>query len=131
MSVHTDFDPGPSELAFAELRNIYASLEPLNHVLARTVELAKSVLRVPIEASVTLIDSQGATTPAFTVRIAIDLDETQYDLGYGPCLAAGEAGQLVSIPEMAADNRWPQFTADAQNKGGAVRCPFRFPCSAK
>jgi GAF domain-containing protein len=98
---------------------------PLDDVLARTVELAKSVMRVPIEVSVTLIDSRAATTPAYTGLTAIDLDETQYELGYGPCLAAAEAGQLVSVPDMAAESRWPQFTADARNKG--VRSSLSVP----
>jgi GAF domain-containing protein len=114
---HPGFDARLSGLAFSELNEINAGEKPLNDVLVRTVELAKSVLKAPIEASVTLINSHGPTTPAFTGQTAIDLDETQYQLGYGPCLAAAEAGQLVSIPDMAADTRWPQFTADAENYG--------------
>jgi GAF domain-containing protein len=117
MSTHSSVEAGPSELAFAELTKINAGQQPLNDVLARTVELAKSVVTVPIEASVTLISAEEASTPAFTSPKAIDLDETQYELGYGPCLAAAEAGQLVWIPDMAAETRWPQFTVDAQNKG--------------
>src|SRR3954463_13534000 len=107
MSTHTSTEAPPSELAFAELTKINAGQEPLNEVLARTVELAKSVVTTQIEASVTLIDSEEATTPAFTGKTAIALDETQYQLGYGPCLAAAEAGQLIRIPDMAAETRWP------------------------
>jgi GAF domain-containing protein len=125
MSTSLDGRASPSERAFSELTKMHAGQQPLHEVLARTVELAKSVLRIPIEASVTLIDSQAATTPAFTRQVALDLDETQYKLGYGPCLAAAEAGQLVSIPDMAAEQRWPQFTADAQTKG--VRSSLSIP----
>jgi GAF domain-containing protein len=125
MSSVFDAQASLSEAAFAELTKINASQHPLNDVLARTVELAKSVLRVPIEASLTLIDSEEATTPAFTGQVAMDLDETQYKLGYGPCLAAAEAGQLVSIPDMAAEGRWPQFTADARTSG--VRSSLSVP----
>jgi GAF domain-containing protein len=107
----------PSEVAFAELAKINADRPPLNEVLARTVELAKSVIRVPVEASVTLINSEAATTPVFTSQVAADLDDTQYQLGSGPCLASAEAGQLVSTPNMAEDNRWPQFSSDAQANG--------------
>jgi GAF domain-containing protein len=127
MSVDTPFHAGSYELALAELSKLNATGEPLAEVLARTVELAKSVLSVPIEASVTLIDSQGATTPAFTAQTAMELDETQYELGYGPCLAAAEAGQLVSIQDMAAESRWPQFTADAQNQGVASSLSVPLP----
>lgn len=117
MPARTGAERGASEVAFAELTKINAGQHPLNDVLARTVELAKSVLSVPIEASITLIDSEEATTPAFTGRTALDLDETQYQLGYGPCLAAAEAGQVVWIPDMAAETRWPQFSAAAHDKG--------------
>jgi GAF domain-containing protein len=122
---HPGFEAASSERAFFELTDINEGQKPLNDVLARTVELAKSVLTAPIEASVTLVNSHGATTPAFTGQIALDLDETQYQLGYGPCLAAAEAGQLVSISDMAAETRWPEFTADAQNKG--VRSSLSVP----
>jgi GAF domain-containing protein len=125
MSTEPDVRTSPAERAFAELTKMHAGQQPLHEVLARTVELTKTVLRVPVEASVTLIDSEAATTPAFTGQVAIDLDETQYQMGYGPCLAAAEAGQLVSIPDMAAEQRWPQFTADAHKRG--VRSSLSIP----
>jgi GAF domain-containing protein len=117
MSTDQDAPVSRLDFAVAELTKINAGQQPLNDVLARTVQLAKTILRVPIEASVTLIDSEEPTTPAFTGRVAMDLDETQYQLGYGPCLAAAEAGQLVSIPDMATEERWPEFTADARRSG--------------
>jgi GAF domain-containing protein len=117
MSADQDVHVSRFDFAVAELTKINAGQQPLNDVLAATVELAKTVMRVPIEASVTLIDSEEPTTPVFTGRVAVDLDETQYQLGYGPCLAAAEAGQLVSIPDMATEDRWPQFTADARRSG--------------
>jgi GAF domain-containing protein len=117
MSADADVHVSQLDFAVVELTKIKADQQPINDVLGRTVELAKTVLRVPIEASVTLIDSAAATTPSFTGRVAIDLDETQYRLGYGPCLASAEAGQLVSIPDMAVDERWPEFTAEAQREG--------------
>jgi GAF domain-containing protein len=109
----------PSSIAgaFDELGVLAFGQQPLSDVLARTAELTKRVLRVPVEASVTLIEPDEATTPAFTNQIAKDLDETQYAIGYGPCLAAAEAGHLVSIEDTSADTRWPQFVDDAANKG--------------
>lgn len=125
MSTPTNDELRASEVAFAELTKINAGQEPLNDVLSRTVELAKSVVAAPIEASVTLIDSNEATTPVFTGPTAIELDERQYQLGFGPCLAAAEAGQLVLIPDMIVEARWPEFTTHAQNKG--VRSSLSVP----
>jgi len=117
MSTTTAARSAAAQSAFSELRKIHADRPPLNEVLGHTVELAKSVLRLPVEASVTLVNSEKATTPAFTGTVALDLDETQYELGYGPCLASAEAGQLVSVPNIAEETRWPQFSAQAQAKG--------------
>lgn len=117
MSEESDARATRFDLAVAELTKMNAGQQPLNDVLACTVALAKTVLRLPVEASVTLVDSQEATTPAFTGQVAFDLDERQYQLGYGPCLASAEAGQLISIPDMATEPRWPQFTVQAQSRG--------------
>jgi GAF domain-containing protein len=113
--------------AFAELDNTSNGQQPLAAVLTRTAELAKAVLGVAMEASVTVIDAEEATTPAFTAQVAIDLDETQYALGYGPCLAAAEAGQLVSIPDMTTEERWPQFTQAASGRGVASTLSIPLP----
>jgi GAF domain-containing protein len=102
--------------AFDELASIAAGGFALSEVLTRTAALAKQVLPLPIEASVTVIDGT-ATTPAFTATIALELDEAQYALGYGPCLASAEAGQRVVIPDMSAEDRWPDFAGAALDRG--------------
>jgi GAF domain-containing protein len=113
------------DAAFAELSGLTIGDEPLDDVLHRTAALAKSVLRVPIEASITLVGPAGATTPAFTAQPAYDLDQTQYSLGYGPCLASAEAGQLVRIPDIATETRWPAFTQAALERN--VRSTLSVP----
>lgn len=111
--------------ALAELGTLALRNEPLSDILGRTADLTKLVLRMPVEVSLTLIAPDEATTPAFTGQLAKDLDETQYTLGYGPCLAAAEAGQLVSIEDISKETRWPRFTADAERKG--VRSTLSVP----
>jgi GAF domain-containing protein len=111
--------------AFAELGAMSADGHPLNDILVSTVNLARLVLPFEVESSITLIDAEEATTPAFTGRVALELDETQYSLGYGPCLAAAEAGQQIAIPDTAADYRWPRFSRDASDKG--VRSTLSVP----
>jgi GAF domain-containing protein len=115
--VSTNSQLSKIDAAFAELRGLAFSHEPVDAFLKLTAALAKDVLRVPIEASLTLIGADGATTPAFTAQVAIDLDETQYALGYGPCLASAEAGQVVSIDDTATEERWPSFVAAALSRG--------------
>jgi GAF domain-containing protein len=103
--------------ALDELGDMTASGQSLDDILERTVHLARQVLPFDVESSITLIDDAEATTPAFTGRVSLELDETQYSLGFGPCLAAAEAGQLVTITDLRTDTRWPQFARDAIAKG--------------
>jgi GAF domain-containing protein len=111
------FDAPSSRDAFEELGGMTESGQPLNDILERTVHLVRQVLPFEMEASITLIEDTDATTPAFTGKVALELDETQYSLGYGPCLAAAEVGQLVAVPDLVIESRWPQFARDALDKG--------------
>ncbi|HWC36271.1 MAG TPA: GAF and ANTAR domain-containing protein [Mycobacteriales bacterium] len=117
----------PSQAAFTELGGLALGGLPLNDVLDRTAELAKTVVRLPIEASVTLIEGEHATTPSYTAQLALDLDHTQYDLGYGPCLAAAEAAHRVLIPDVKTDNRWPDFATAALDRGVASMLSVPLP----
>lgn len=54
---------------------------------------------------------------AFTGQLALDLDETQYQDGFGPCLEAAQSAGTANIPDMAAETRWPAFTRRALAAG--------------
>jgi GAF domain-containing protein len=86
-------------------------------VLGRVAELARRTLPGVVGASVTLIESDRAYTAAFTGPLARDLDETQYHYGYGPCLEAARSAGTVTVPDMAAETRWPDFAAHALDTG--------------
>lgn len=118
---------GTTQAAFTELGRLADGGLPLTDVLDRTAELAKTVVRLPIEASVTLIEGDQPSTPSCTSDIALELDQTQYDLGYGPCLAAAEAGQRVIIPDLTTDSRWPEFATAAQAHGVASSLSVPLP----
>jgi GAF domain-containing protein len=47
---------------------------------------------------------------AFAGELAMQLDETQYGQGYGPCLEAAECGQVVEIRDGRTEDRWPDYT---------------------
>ena len=47
----------------------------------------------------------------------MDLDERQYEHGFGPCLDCIEGGEPVRIRDMAEENRWPEWTAAARRSG--------------
>ena len=56
-------------------------------------------------------------TRAATGDLPRALDQAQYDAGEGPCLHTLYEQQTVTIPDAAAERRWPGFTARAAGLG--------------
>jgi GAF domain-containing protein len=49
--------------------------------------------------------------------MALDADELQYERGYGPCMDAGRAGQMLLVDDMRSDQRWPDYAQHAAAHG--------------
>jgi GAF domain-containing protein len=103
--------------AFAELGRMKLGESNLQAVLGRVAELARQTLPGMAGASVTLVDSDRAFTAAFTGQLALDLDETQYQDGFGPCLEVAQSAGIIIVPDMAAETRWPAFARRALAAG--------------
>jgi GAF domain-containing protein len=108
------FDPSA---AFAELARINLRANDLQQVMARVAELAQQAIPAVDEASVTLVSEGMPGTVAFTAQRAIELDETQYAAGYGPCLEAAALRTTLTIADTGTEQRWPQF-AEASHRAG-------------
>ncbi len=123
---HSFVEPGD---AFDELSDVVIASQPLDAVLTTLVELSKAVLPALAGASITLLDDEKPTTAAFSGQVALDLDERQYASGDGPCLHAARSGQLVEVPDVGEESRWPEFTAVARAVGVAssLSVPLRDP----
>jgi GAF domain-containing protein len=106
----------PTE-AFTRLGQIRLSDTDLNGVLDTVATLAKRTVPGADEVSITLVRKGKAATAAFTGELALRLDESQYELGSGPCLDAAAAGTTLSVPKIAIEERWPQWTAQATRSG--------------
>ena len=109
--------PLEPHIAFAELSQIKLGDTDLPAVLGRVAELARQTLPGAADVSVTLIDAGQASTVAFTGQLALDLDETQYQDGYGPCLEVAQSSGTVLVPDMATETRWPAFARHAAAAG--------------
>ncbi|XTZ14432.1 GAF and ANTAR domain-containing protein [Micromonospora echinospora] len=103
--------------AFAELGRIKLGETGLDDVLQRVAELAKRALDTPVEVSVTLVRNGTGHTAAFTDDLARDMDERQYAQGRGPCLDAAASGDVLSVPDLADEHRWPDW-AERGHKAG-------------
>ncbi|MEU7613720.1 GAF and ANTAR domain-containing protein [Micromonospora sp. NPDC049204] len=109
--------PSDPASAFAELGSIKLAEVDLDEVLQRVAELAKRVLPMPVEASVTLIRGGVGHTAAFTNEVAREMDERQYAQGRGPCLDAAASGDVLSVPDLAHEERWPEWADRARQRG--------------
>ncbi|MEH0982383.1 GAF and ANTAR domain-containing protein [Micromonospora sp. CPCC 205556] len=113
--------------AFAELGRIKLGEVGLDDVLQRVAELTKRVLPTPVEASVTLVRGGTAHTAAFTDDLARDMDERQYAQGRGPCLDASTSGDVLSVPDLDTEERWPDWAERGRKAGLASSVSIGLP----
>jgi GAF domain-containing protein len=101
----------------------------LADVLTEITGIARQALPSAEAASVTLIRGDKAFTAAYDGQLALDADELQYRHGYGPCVDAGRAGQMVLIDDMRNEQRWPDYArhvaADGVLSSLSVPLPFQ------
>jgi GAF domain-containing protein len=89
----------------------------MDSLLQTVADLTKTVMPGNPEASVLLLVKDWPTTVVSTGQLATDLDETQYDRGHGPCLHAARTGEVTEIPDTRAEDRWPDYTPRAVERG--------------
>jgi GAF domain-containing protein len=105
-----------NELHQALARVVVADRE-LGDVLTEITGIARRAMPSIEAASVTLIRGEKPFTAAFDGQMALDADELQYERGYGPCVDAGRAGQILLIDDMRSDQRWPDYAQHAAAHG--------------
>ena len=115
-SRHDVMDPRD---AFEELGRIVLGETPLNQVLQRVAQLAQACTPGAEEVSVTLLEGSKprAHSAAFTGKLAVALDERQYQAGFGPCMDAAQSGRTVRIDDTAGESVYPDFAATARRQG--------------
>jgi GAF domain-containing protein len=115
--------------ALDELTALLVAEESLEVVLRRVVELACAGIGACSLASVTVVRSgREPETIAYTDPVAAQIDEAQYEHDSGPCLYALRRREVVSVPSMAADDRWTPFRERAMSQG--VQSSFSLPLAA-
>jgi GAF domain-containing protein len=103
--------------AFLELGRLSLANTSTDEMLQRIAELAKQVIPGVAEASVSLIAHDKPGTAAYTGRLALELDESQYGRGYGPCLEAAVGQEIREITDARQESRWPDYARIAVEHG--------------
>ncbi|WP_233498494.1 GAF and ANTAR domain-containing protein [Blastococcus sp. TF02A-26] len=89
----------------------------MDAMLLRIAELAKRVTPGVVEASVTLVSRHKATSAAFTGPLSVQLDESQYSRGEGPCLEAAVGQEIQEITDAREETRWPGHARECVARG--------------
>ena len=91
--------------------------ESMHSALHEVVTLTKATLSGASEVSVSLVAKDRADTVVSTGQLAIDLDESQYERGYGPCLDAARQRRVMHIEDSTTETRWGDYTKVAVEHG--------------
>jgi GAF domain-containing protein len=89
----------------------------MDDLLQTVADLTNRAMPGDPETSVTLLVRDRPTTVATTGQLAVDLDESQYDRGHGPCLHAARSGELTEIADTRTETRWPDYLPRAVEHG--------------
>ena len=109
---------GPDWLsAVADLSRLVVAADPPEQTLRRIAELAKQTLGGVEDVSLTVIENGRPRTVVFTGALAVDLDERQYEAGFGPCLDAAKTGQTVVVDSRENDTPYREFARVADRAG--------------
>ena len=101
------------EEALVALGTLLLATPPVEAYLDRVADLAVQVFDPPATCGVTLYVQDEPTTVATSGLVAGQVEETQYEAGEGPCLHALHSGETVDIPDLAAEDRWPDYRTHA------------------
>jgi GAF domain-containing protein len=122
-----DDDNVAVQSAFDELGRLSFAEHSLESVLQRVTALAAQVLPGEPVTSVTIIDRGRPATVASSGDLALRLDEVQYELGSGPCLAAAANGRQSELVDTRAPTEWTEFAARAVEQGCGSVLSFPLP----
>jgi ANTAR domain/GAF domain len=75
--------------------------------------------------AITMRVADAPLTIGSSSELALDVDQVQYQIGVGPCLAALETGTGMHVPDLAADDRWGEYGRRAAERG--ARCCMSVP----
>jgi len=106
--------------ALRELSRALLAADNVEGVLRRVVLAARHVIPGADLVSITICQDDGSLeTPTGTGAEAVELDQTQYRTGNGPCVdAADPAGPAYALSnDLARETAWPAFAADAIARG--------------
>src|SRR3954466_6044650 len=109
--------PADATAALEQLGRLTLHEHSMQNLLQAVTDLATLVRPGDTEASVSLLVDERPSTAVFTGQLALDLDERQYERGYGPCLHAARTGELTEVADTEVETRWSDYMRVAADRG--------------
>ena len=104
--------------ALVGLSRIALKSDSLDDTLRKVAELARDTIAGVYATSVTMMAKDKARTVVFTNELAVQLDERQYERGFGPCMDAAVTGQMITVDVRdPAASAYPEFCEVALRAG--------------
>ena len=94
-------------------------------VLDDIVRAAVSMIPGADEASISTVTRGRIESRAASGELPRRVDAVQHETGQGPCLDALTDHRTVHVPDMAAEDRWPDFASRAAGLGAASMLSFQ------
>lgn len=94
------------------MKDLLLKTHDLESFLNALTHISAEALSEPgrqVHCGITLQRRKQVGTVASNSSLAQSLDEIQYSFGEGPCLCACAEQRTVSIPDIEADGRWPDY----------------------
>ena len=101
----------------AQLGGVLFSVETVQSTVELVTRLAAKTIPGTAGAGVTLVDARGHRTTAASNPLVAEADALQYGFESGPCLSAWAEQVPVRVDDLAAETRWPEWTAAAARLG--------------
>ena len=108
--------PSSERRGSAALKRFLIGEDSLEDALSKLAFIAVETVPGVDLASITVLRNGKPQTPSFTEKDALNLDESQYKAGDGPCLAAIRHVGLETHAT-ATETRWSEFDAAAAEAG--------------
>ena len=109
--------PDDMAASIVEMQALLLGTETIQEFLTELAGLAILTVGKGLSCGITLQPNGRPLTVASTDALAAQVDEVQYGLDQGPCLHALRTGNLVSIQDLASDQRWTGYAARALQHG--------------
>lgn len=113
----SDQEPLGLDEGLRHLSRLVIRDETLETTLQRIVDVACQANPGVFGVSITLRKGRKPYTAVATSPKVLAIDEREYAVDEGPCIAALETGELHRLDDVATEERWPKFTQVCREEG--------------